>query len=157
MEEEYPGPGDIFSADEVYKILALVNETLKGVNYYYWVNKAQAEPFEVLDWIELSFESGQRLFLTAGIDSDGIKLADPDFDLIKSNLRDEFKGAVTLEKRDASQHKIWQNNFGKDIIPSLTKHEKGMLNDSIVLKFDDGDDVIIYLGLEGLEVDYFEE
>jgi hypothetical protein len=32
-----------------------------------------------------------------------------------------------------------------------------MLNDSLVLKFPDADALIIFLGLEGLEVDYFED
>jgi len=159
MEEdvEYPGPDDLFSTDEVYALLALVNETLSGVYYHYWVNKAQGQHFEVLDWIELRFNSGNKIFLTAGIESDGIKLGTPDFELIRANLRDEFKGVVVLESRDVSGHAIWANNMGLEITPSLIKHEKGMLNDSIVLRFTEGDDVEISLGLEGLEVDYFEE
>jgi len=156
MEEEYPGNDDLFSTDEVYQLLALVNETLSGINYHFWVNKAQGQNFEVLDWIELQFESGHKMFLTAGVETDGIKLGEPDFELIRSNLRDEFKGVVTLESRNVSSHKIWAENLGKPIIPSLVKHEKGMINDSIVLKFEEGDDVEITLGLEGLEVDYFE-
>lgn len=157
MEEDYPGPSDLFSSEDVYKILALVNEVLSEVNYYYWVNKAQSEYFEVLDWIEFKFKSGNHLFLTAGLDSDGIKIAEPDFDLITTNLRDEFKGAVSIDKREATKFKIWKNNIGKDITPSLIKHEKGILNDQIVLKFLGGDDIIIFLGIEGLEVDYFHE
>jgi hypothetical protein len=156
MEEEYPGPEDLFTTDEVYQILALVNEALSGVQFHYWVNKAQGQHFEVLDWIELQFESGKKMFLTAGLDSDGIKLGDPDFELIRANLRDEFKGVVSLDSRDVSGHDFWSGNLGKPITPSLIKHEKGMLNDSIVLKFEEGDDIEITLGLEGLEVDYFE-
>jgi hypothetical protein len=156
MEEDYPGFDDLFSAEEVYKLLALVNETISGVHYHFWVNKSQGQHFEVLDWIELQFSSGNKLFLTAGIETDGIKLGAPDFDLIRANLRDEFKGVVTLESRNVSAHEIWSENLAKAITPSLFKHEKGMLNDSIVLKFENGSDIEIRLGLDGLEVGYFE-
>lgn len=159
MMDDIPQPteSDYFSTEEVYKILALVNEKLSGVTYYFWVNKSQEQHFEVLDWIELKFESGNSLVLTAGLETDGIKVAEPDFDLIRANLRDEFKGVVTLEARDASGHKAWKDALGKAITPSLVRHEGKMLNESIVLKFEDADDIEIYLGLEGLEIDFYEE
>lgn len=148
---------DFFTTDEVYRLLGLVNETLSGVVYHFWVNKAQGQHFEVLDWIELRFDSGNILFLTAGLDSDGIRIGEPDFEAIRNNLRDEFKGVVTLETRDVSTHKIWKDTLGKSIVPSLIRHEGRMLNESIVLKFEEADDVEIFLGMEGLEVDFYEE
>ncbi len=156
-ENELPGEGDFFTTEEVYAIAALVNEKLSGITYHYWVNKASNEVFEVLDWITLQFESGNSITLTGGLDSDGIKLVNPDFSAEQKRLEAEFDGKVTIATRDASKHKIWKECIGQEFTPSLVKYEGRMLNDSIALKFPGADDVIIFLGLEGLEVDYYEE
>jgi hypothetical protein len=156
-EQELPGEGDFFTTEEVYQIAALVNEKLSGVFYHYWVNKASAEVFEVLDWISLRFESGNSLTLTGGLDSDGIKLVSPNFDEERLELEKKFEGKVTIETRNASKHKFWKECIGQEITPSLIKADGKVMNESIVLKFPDTDDVIIFLGLEGLEVDYFED
>jgi hypothetical protein len=156
-EQELPGEGDFFSTEEVYQIAALVNEKLAGVVYHYWVNKASAEVFEVLDWITLRFESGNSLTLTGGLDSDGIKIVNPDFSEEQKRLEKEFEGKVTIESRNASKHKVWKDCIGQEMTPSLVKVDGKVLNDSLVLKFPEADAVIIFLGLEGLEVDYYED
>lgn len=156
-EHELPGEGDFFTTEEVYQIAALVNEKLAGVTYHYWVNKASSEVFEVLDWITLHFESGNSVTLTGGLDSDGIKLVNPDFKAEQQRLEKEFEGKVTIESRNASKHKLWKECIGQELTPSLVKFEGKVLNDSLVLKFPDADAVIIFLGLEGLEVDYYED
>lgn len=156
-EHELPGEGDFFTTEEVYQIATLVNEKLAGVTYHYWVNKASSEVFEVLDWITLHFESGNSVTLTGGLDSDGIKLVNPDFKAEQQRLEKEFEGKVTIESRNASKHKLWKECIGQELTPSLVKFEGKVLNDSLVLKFPDADAVIIFLGLEGLEVDYYED
>lgn len=156
-EQELPGEGDFFSTEEVYQIAALVNEKLAGVEYHYWVNKASAEIFEVLDWISLRFESGNSLTFTGGLDSDGIKLVKPDFAVEQKRLEKDFDGKVSIDTRNASKYKVWKECIGQEITPSLVKVEDKVLNDSLVLKFPKADAVIIFLGLEGLEVDYYED
>lgn len=156
-EHELPGEGDFFTTEEVYQIAALVNEKLAGVTYHYWVNKVSSEVFEVLDWITLHFESGNSVTLTGGLDSDGIKLVNPDFKAEQQRLEKEFEGKVTIESRNASKYKLWKECIGQELTPSLVKFEGKVLNDSLVLKFPDADAVIIFLGLEGLEVDYYED
>ena len=157
QENELPGENDFFTTEEIYEIAALVNEKLAGVSYHYWVNKASQEVFEVLDWITLKFESGNEVTFTGGLESDGIKLVKPDFEADRKRLEIEFEGKVTIESRDASKHKLWKECIGLELTPSLVKYEGKMLNDSLVLKFPDADALIIFLGLEGLEVDYFED
>jgi hypothetical protein len=149
---------NFFTTDEVYKLAALVNESLESVSYHFWVNTAQGQRFEVLDWISLHFVSGHSMWLTAGEETDGIKLIEADFPSLKKRLEEEFKGAVTLESKDVSGHKFWEGAIGKAITPSLIHHEDRVLNDSIALHFEGSEDSIeIFLGIEGLEVDYFEE
>jgi hypothetical protein len=157
MALDKPLEADFFTTDEVYQLTALVNENLSGVTYHFWVNTSNDQHFEVLDWLTLSFASGNSITLTAGLETDGIKVVIPDFEAERKQLLAEFKGLVTIESRDASNHEIWANTLGKSITPSFMKYEGRALNDSFVLKFDGADDVEIYLGLEGLEIDYFEE
>jgi hypothetical protein len=157
MALDKPLEADFFTTDEVYQLTALVNELLTGVTYHFWVNTSNDQHFEVLDWLTLSFVSGNSITLTAGLETDGIKVVQPDFEAERKQLLDEFKGLVTIESRDASNQEIWAESLGKPITPSFLKYEGKALNDSMVLKFEGADDVEIYLGLEGLEIDYFEE
>lgn len=148
---------NFFTADELYKIAALVNETISSVDYHYWVNVSHDQRFEVLDWITIHFISGNNLWLTAGEESNGIKLMEADIPALGKKLEKEFKGVVKLESKDVSNHKMWKETLGKAITPSLVHHEDRALNDSLVLKFEGADDLEIFLGIEGLEVDYYEE
>ena len=148
---------NFFTVAEVYQLTEMVNETLASVSYHYWVNRAQGQLFEVLDWITFHFESGQSLSITAGPDSDGIKVSEPNIEAERKRLEEEFKGVVTIETRNASKIRFWKDAIGKSITPSFIKHEGKVLNDSIVLKFEGAEPVEIFLGLEGLEVDDFDE
>jgi hypothetical protein len=148
---------NFFTVAEVYQLTEMVNETLASVSYHYWVNRAQGQLFEVLDWITFHFESGRSLSITAGPDSDGIKVSEPNIDAERKRLEEEFKGVVTIESRNASKIRFWKDAIGKSITPSFIKHEGKVLNDSIVLKFEEAEPVEIFLGLEGLEVDDFDE
>lgn len=156
MQEELT-ENDFFTVAEVYQLTELVNETLRDVIYHYWVNKAEEHSFEVLDWIELRCNSGRNVILTAGLESDGIKIADVNIQDEKARLEVEFKGLVTVVSKSAAKHKYWADCLNKSITPSFIKHDGRALNDSFVLKFEGAHDIEIYLGLEGMEVDYFEE
>lgn len=147
---------EFYTAEELYEIYALVNETIKDVFYHYWVNMAKDHRYEVLDWIEFIFHSGNRMVLNAGVDSDGIKLHLPNFEEEKAKLESEFKGIVTIETRNVSASKQWKGAIGKAITPSLLKHEDKVLNDNMVLKFEGAEPIEIYIGLEGLEVQFFD-
>jgi hypothetical protein len=154
--EEQP-EASYFSAGELYAIAALVNEKIKKVTYHYWVNKASQEVFEVLDWISLDFESGNTITFTGGLDSDGIKIVAPDFEQERLRLEEEFGGKVSIEARNASGNKVWKETIGKEITPSVIKMDEKVMSDSLGLKFNGADDLVIFLGLEGLEVDYLED
>jgi hypothetical protein len=156
MQEEFT-EADFFTADEMYKIASLVNETIASVEYHYWVNNSHGQRFEVLDWITIHFQSGANIWLTAGENSDGIRLIEADIPALGKKLHEEFKGIVVLESKDVTSHKLWKETIGKPITPSLIHHENKALNDSIALKFEGADDLEIFLGIEGLEVDYYEE
>ena len=157
MQEEELNESNFFTADELYKIAALVNEGISSVEYHYWVNKAHEQRFEVLDWITLHFESGNTMWLTAGEESDGIKLIEGDIPSLKSRLESEFRGVVTLESKEVSGHKVWKDALGKAITPSLIYVKENALNDSLVLKFEGADSVEISLGIEGLEVEFYDD
>lgn len=148
---------NFFTVAEVYQLTEMVNETLASVSYHYWVNRAQGQLFEVLDWITFHFDSGRSLSITAGPDSDGIKVSEPNIEAERKRLEEEFKGVVTIETRNASKIRFWKDAIGKSITPSFIKHEGKVLNDSVVLKFEGAEPVEIFLGLEGLEVDDFDE
>jgi hypothetical protein len=148
---------NFFTVAEVYQLTEMVNETLASVSYHYWVNRAQGQLFEVLDWITFHFDSGRSLSITAGPDSDGIKVSEPNIEAEGKRLEEEFKGVVTVETRNASKMHYWIDAIGKSITPSFIKHDGKVLNDSLVLKFEGAEPVEIFLGLEGLEVDDFDE
>ena len=148
---------NFFTVAEVYQLTEMVNETLANVTYHYWVNRANGQLFEVLDWITFNFDSGKNLSITAGPESDGIKVSEPDIDTERKRIEEEFKGVVTIESRDVSNTKYWVDTIGRSITPSFIKHEGRVLNDSIVLKFEGAEPVEIFLGLEGLEVDDYDE
>jgi hypothetical protein len=156
-EELEPEESNYFSPDELYKIAELVNETIARVEYHYWVNTAQGQRFEVLDWITLHFTSGNTMWLTGGENSDGIHLMEADIPSLAAKLEAEFKGVVTLETKDVSGHKLWKDLLGKAITPSLIHHKNKALNDSLVLKFEGEDSLEILLGIEGLEVELYED
>jgi len=157
MQEEELNRDNFFTADELYQIAALVNETIASVDYHYWVNKAHGQRFEVLDWITFNFHSGNQMWLTAGEESDGIKLMKGDIPHLKDKLENEFKGVVTLESKEVSGHKVWKDTLGKAITPSLIYVKENALNDSLVLKFEGADSVEISLGIEGLEVEFYDD
>ena len=141
---------NFFTVAEVYQLTEMVNETLASVSYHYWVNRAQGQLFEVLDWITFHFDSGRSLSITAGPDSDGIKVSEPNIEAERKRLEEEFKGVVTVETRNASKIRFWKDAIGKSITPSFIKHEGKVLNDSVVLKFEGAEPVEILLGLDGL-------
>lgn len=156
-EEQELTDENFFSPEELYALAALVNEKLAGVVYHFWVNTASGSPFEVLDWVTLAFKSGHSITFTAGTETDGIKIVQPDFEAERKHLEAEFQGKVTIESRDVSKHKLWKDGIGQDITPSLMRYDGKVLNDSIVFKFSDAEPIELFLGLDGLEVDYFDE
>jgi len=158
MNEENLNDSDFFTADEIYKILELVNEKINEVYYHYWVNSAPKDKLEILDYIELRFQSGKKLILSSDSDGDGIKPLD-DFDPEKKNesLQELHKGLISISTKNMSKSALWKDCLNKSITPSLLQHDKKHLNDNLVFHFENSDSLEIFLGLEGLEVDVYEE
>jgi hypothetical protein len=158
MDENLISENDFFTPEEVYLIMEVVNEKLKNVIYHYWVNKASKEKLEILDCIEMQFESGKKLVLASGEESDGITpLRDINFDQKNELLNAQHAGLIYMESKNVTQTTLWADVLGKDITPSFLQHDKKQLNDNLVFHFDGADSIEIFLGLEGLEVDVFEE
>lgn len=158
MNEFELNENDFFTAEEVYLIMELVNEKIKQVIYHYWINNASNHKLEILDYIEFQFASGNKMFFSSGEESDGIKpFRAYDMDAKNDLLKDLHNNLIYIEQKNVSKHDIWKKCLGKDISPSFIKHDKKHLNDSLVLNFKDAHAVEIYLGLEGMEVDYFSE
>lgn len=157
MENHQLNENDFFTPEEVYLIMEVVNEKLKAVFYHYWVNKASKEKLEILDYIELQFESGRKLILASDEESEGIRpLRDFDFEGKSDLLKSQYNGIIYMERRDMSHSALWKDTLGKDMTPSFLQHEKKHLNDNLVFHFEGADSVEIFLGLEGLEVEVFE-
>ncbi|MFN4123891.1 MAG: hypothetical protein ACK4GL_11375 [Flavobacteriales bacterium] len=158
MENHQLNENDFFTPEEVYLIMEVVNEKLKAVYYHYWVNNASKEKLEILDYIEFQFESGRKLILASDDESEGIRpLPDYDFDAKSELLKSQHAGIIYMERKDMSKSALWKDALGRDITPSFLQHEKQHLNDNLVFHFEGSDSLEIFLGLEGLEVEVFEE
>jgi len=156
MSEDYLNEQDFFTAEEVYLIMQVVNERLAGVHYHYWINKASQESLEILDFIEFKFESGNTLILATDQESDGIKPHKSlDLEAENERLKKELNGLIYLSSKDMSKTALWKSCLKKDIAPSFLQHDGKHLNDNLVLHFEGGKSIEIYLGLEGLEADEY--
>lgn len=157
-----------FSEKEIAAISGLKDETLEYVIYHVWTNVAkQGEMYECLDWLELRFKGMSRIFLTAGEESDGIKVINFDLAEKKKEVAEQFGGQIEIRSYIMNEMELWKPAINLPIEEvKLHQIKETVLNDEIILKFDtkdtetEEDEHQILIGLahdEGLTVELHED
>src|SRR5690349_3953380 len=106
-----------FTTDELQILQDLEYRILQDIYYHIWVNKATpAEPFEIIDYIELIFEDGGKFILTGGAENDGIHFFRGNIDDAKAKALIEVGNVVSYRKENMSGEEPWSEAMAKPII-----------------------------------------
>lgn len=105
-----------FTDQELFRLNALEGRTLTRVMYTVWHNIAQkGGDYQALDWVELIFEDGESVGLTAGDESDGLRITDLHFGLEQTKIQQQFNGQVMLDRSDVSTGQVWSPAIGNQL------------------------------------------
>lgn len=152
-----------FTEQEVHTLHKLEGLKLEHAIYHVWTNLANSKDvFQSLDWIELRFYENIAVYLTAGEESDGIKLVD--FDLLeeRKRVRETFGDMIEIRSYLMDHSEQWAPAIGHTV-SSLELHEvrKGMfMNDELLLRFSSEEPHAVLISLaaeEGLLVELHED
>jgi hypothetical protein len=106
-----------FAPYEVQQLHELKGKLLDRVVYTIWRNVAKpAESYEALEWLELNFQDGTQLSLTAGEETSGLQLKEFNFGLEQTRVIQQFRGQVELERVEMNDSPIWKNLIGEAVI-----------------------------------------
>lgn len=151
-----------FSHEDLLSLKEQENKKLVRVVYHNWQNKSRPEEtFEFLDKLELGFADGSQIILATSEDNEPGIYVSRDFDSEKTRLLllHEFKGQIDYQSEDMTDNPLWAPV--KDCILKMVglvdDGENTYRNDSVLLSFDNGEQLEILPGMEGLIVEPFEE
>lgn len=154
-----PTPPDCFRLEELEAFQSFENQLLSDVNYYLWLNRAEAgeAPFRFLYVLELVFEQPEALLLSSGEDSEAIRVISPETLIDTARGLQTLHGRVSVQRVSAGAFPLWQPVLGRTLEGiRLSKKDDGLyLNDMLLLDFGSRR-IMVQLGLkEGLEVGEF--
>ncbi|PWJ40180.1 hypothetical protein [Sediminitomix flava] len=155
---------------EIYKALKnLKGASLEQVVYHVWTNTAnKKEMFECLDWMEIRFTDKSRITLTAGEESDGIKVVSLDLVKERKEVIDKFNGQIDILSYDMNDSKLWEPIISKEILDVKfnTNRNGEAFDDELYLHFEvkneegETEPYIVLITLsheEGLIAEFYEE
>lgn len=106
--EQAPTSNPYFEIKELQRLVSLEGKQLTKAIYHNWVNLAAfPQTSQWLMWLELRFEDGDIIFLTAGDTSDGMSLATPDIEAERKRLKEQFQGKISLVTTDMTTEEHW--------------------------------------------------
>jgi hypothetical protein len=150
-----------FSHEDLVLLKGLEHKKLARVVYHNWLNKTKPEePFEFLDKLELKFDDGQIVVLSANEeDEPGIFIV-KDFDAEKNKLLllHQFGGLIDMNSEDLTDNPLWSLVTGKTIrtVELVDDGEESYRNDAVLIDFD-GEKMEIHPGMEGLIVEPYDD
>lgn len=154
-----PTPPDCFRLEELETLQSFENQALRDVNYYLWLNRAEAgsAPLRFLYALELVFEQPEALLLSSGEDSEAIRLIAPETLIDTARRLQTLHGRVSVQRVSAGAFSLWQPVVGRTLEGiRLSKTENGLyLNDMVMLDFGFRRVMVQISGKEGLEVGEF--
>jgi hypothetical protein len=149
-----------FSFEELKKLKSLEGKILSDVIYFVWVNRIEAEkPFIFIDKIQLKFQSGETVTLTAGEESDALHFVE-NFDPLAEALKldEDFNGKILLKPHNSSGDKFWKDVIHQKVeIVQLSKQNDQYLADAIVFDFGKEKRLVAISPEEGIIIDYHED
>jgi hypothetical protein len=133
-------PPDCFTQEALELFQSFENETLAAVHYYPWLNlgeNADTQPFRFLLALELVFESGNALLLSAGEDSEVIQIITAENLLEMASRLQQLHGQPTIQRLLRSEQGFWPKLLGKTLQSiQLSRHQNGLYrNDALMLDF----------------------
>lgn len=153
---EDPTPPDCFRLEELEQMQTFENQVLSQVNYYFWINQAEADapPNRFLFFLELVFEDLRSLLLSSGEDSEAIRVSSAE-ELVKTAeaLR-TLHNQIVIQRVAAEDFPLWTGIQGKILSAiRLAKNEQGLYaNEVLLLDFNDQKIMVRLSRQEGLEV-----
>lgn len=127
-------PDQCFRQEEVESFLGFEDQRLDAVYYYIWPDEAGGG---ILFALELIFESGERLLLSAGEDSEAIRIIGSETLMDTARKLQELHARPVLQRMMANAQPLWQQAAG-EILQAirLSRHESGLYsNDALMLDF----------------------
>ncbi|MEH0155886.1 hypothetical protein V6R21_17200 [Limibacter armeniacum] len=152
-----------FSEKEIKVLQSITGSTISHVLYHVWTNVSKpSEIFESLDWLELRFEDQSRIILTAGEESDGIKIAEINMVDEIERVKEQFGGQIEIRSYLMNEMEIWKPAIGNPIreVSFHQVRKEKVMNDEITLKFEGEEDHQLMISLsseEGLLVELHED
>lgn len=144
-------PPDCFRQEEVEWFQSFENQKLETVHYFLW-RVHSGESF--LHALELAFENGETLLLSADEDSDAIRVVSENSLAETARKLQKIHGEAVVQKMLAHAQPLWQDVPGKVLQGiRLSSHENGLYqNDALLLDFG-GKRILLQLSLKnGLEL-----
>ena len=143
-----------FSDEELFFLNSKEGKRLTKVDYIIWQNlTAKGDGYQALDWVELTFDDGDKLALTAGEESDGLRIAELNFGLEQTKVQQQFDGQVKLERENVSSGSVWKRAMGNQLtsVGLLEGPDERIQNNQLQLDFD-GARIRFELNQEGMIV-----
>lgn len=143
-----------FTDAELHRLNSLEGKTLTRVMYTVWHNIAQkGNDYQALDWVELIFDDGESVALTAGEHSDGLRITDFNFGLEQTKIQQQFNGQVMLDRSDVSTGQVWSPAIGNKLtsVGLLEGPDEKIQNNQLQFDFA-GEKMLFELNEEGMVV-----
>jgi hypothetical protein len=154
-----------FTFEELKKLSALEGKKIADVIYHKWINKADpSQAYEFIDKLQIGFSDGSNIVLTAGEESDGLRILE-EYNVTKDilMLEEQFEGKITIRSFRANKSEHFKDVMELPISSvQLSKDGDQYLADAIVFEFDKGSGplerrLVALSPEEGIIVDYFED
>ena len=132
-------PPNCFRQEEVEAFQSFENQCLTGINYYLWLSLTESTPtVRFLFALELIFDSETSLLISAGEDSEAIRVIPASALLETATRLKQLHGQPIIQRLARDGQSIWADVVGKKLDGiQLARHENGLyLNDAMVLHFD---------------------
>jgi hypothetical protein len=139
MQHDNLTPPNCFSQAEITALTAFEGQILTGVNYYLWLDlEAGNGAYRFLYALELLFASGETLLLSAGEDTEAIRVISAETLIQTAKKLHELHGQPTIQRLIRDGQGVWAAATGQTLRSiQLARSEEGLfLNDALMLSFD---------------------
>ncbi|MBK9339115.1 MAG: hypothetical protein IPM98_22280 [Lewinellaceae bacterium] len=156
QKTSYAIPPDCFSLEELQAFQGFEAEVLTDVQYYFWLNTADADsmPRRFLYALELIFDQHGALLLSSGEDSTAIRIISAETLIKTARDLQTLHGRVSVQRIHAAADSLWQPALNQALhAVRLSRNTDGLyLNDALVLDFG-AQQILVHLSQrEGLEL-----
>lgn len=131
-------PDGHFTLDELQAFQGAENAALEGVDYYIWLDTEAGQPvWQFLLAIELRLGEAGSIIISAGEDTDAIRVIQPDALLKTASALFQIHGRPVIQRASRDHQAPWKDLMNRTLqAVRLSKAENGYyLNDALMLDF----------------------